>query len=186
MENNSYQNQGYVGNDSFNGAVSDFHYHFPLGLRKLQEYISRYNIAARIITDEKEIEQIEAGGRTIKSMLLSKSITRESILAILRCDTNIDYGKLGTVLGCHKKDISPAPSETVEPLTGYQVGGVPPVGLNLGLCIILDQRVLEFSSGFVYGGGGCSEALLEISPADIPRFTQAQISDISRPRPPRA
>ena len=64
----------------------------------------------------------------------------------------------------------------VKEITGYEVGGLPPVG-HEGLTVIVDLEVAKKNK--VYGGGGERNVLLEISPVDIIRLTGAKVEDIS-------
>jgi len=60
-------------------------------------------------------------------------------------------------LGCRL-----ATPEEVLSVTGYPVGGVPPV---LGIPVFIDEELL--SEDYVYGGGGDDHSLLRFRPRDL-------------------
>jgi prolyl-tRNA editing enzyme YbaK/EbsC (Cys-tRNA(Pro) deacylase) len=71
-----------------------------------------------------------------------------------------------------------ADAATVEAITGYPVGGVPPLGHPQLLRTLIDRRVLAEPE--VYAGGGALNALLRIAPAEIVRWTGAETVDVAR------
>ena len=67
-----------------------------------------------------------------------------------------------------------ARAKEVKELTGYEVGGVPPVGVPLPT--IVDKQVME--NEYVIGGGGSIDRLVKISPEKIVKYQKAEITDI--------
>jgi Uncharacterized conserved protein len=72
---------------------------------------------------------------------------------ILRGTKRLDVKSLGCRL---------ATPEEVLSVTGYPVGGVPPV---LGIPVFIDEELL--SEDYVYGGGGNDHSLLRFRPRDL-------------------
>ena len=72
---------------------------------------------------------------------------------ILRGTKRLDVKSLGCRL---------ATPEEVLSVTGYPVGGVPPV---LGIPVFIDEELL--SEDYVYGGGGDDHSLLKFRPRDL-------------------
>jgi prolyl-tRNA editing enzyme YbaK/EbsC (Cys-tRNA(Pro) deacylase) len=72
---------------------------------------------------------------------------------ILRGTKRLDVKSLGCRL---------ATPEEVLSVTGYPVGGVPPV---LGIPVFIDEELL--SEDYVYGGGGDDHSLLRFRPRDL-------------------
>ncbi|AFA38325.1 hypothetical protein Pogu_0298 [Pyrobaculum oguniense TE7] len=60
-------------------------------------------------------------------------------------------------LGCRL-----ATPEEVQSVTGYQIGGVPPV---LAIPVFIDEELL--GEDYVYGGGGDEYSLLRFKPRDL-------------------
>ncbi|WP_456453495.1 YbaK/EbsC family protein [Thermococcus sp.] len=63
----------------------------------------------------------------------------------------------------------------VKAITGYAVGGVPPVGVPVRT--VVDRRVLE--RDVVIGGGGRIDRLIRIKPGKIVEFQKAEVLDIA-------
>ncbi|RLE84346.1 MAG: hypothetical protein DRJ41_03320 [Thermoprotei archaeon] len=96
------------------------------------------------------------------------------VAAIVTGDKKVDEKKLAMV--CNAKKVKIASPREVEMITGFEVGGLPPVGH--GLRTIIDKRVMR--NEVVYGGGGDSNSLLEIATADLKKLADAIIEDIAK------
>ncbi len=116
-----------------------------------------------------EVKSVEQAAREvgcerseiIKSLVLvdEKSLP---VVFIVRGDCKLDLSKARQIAGVVR---FASPSEVLE-LTGFEVGGVPPLGHYCRLYV--DAKVLEKES--VYGGGGDSEHLLKLSTNEFKRF----------------
>ena len=67
--------------------------------------------------------------------------------------------------------------DEVEVLTGYPVGGVPPIALPEGVKVVLDRSLLD--RDVVYGGGGDVNLLLEFQPRVLVELGLAMVLDVS-------
>jgi len=149
---------------------------------KLEAYLQREGVNARILTFEKHTMTVEdaerqlgiSRERIIKSMLFvdEKGVP---IVGIVTGDKKVSEEKLMEVYGAQKVKI--ARPSAVKSLTGYEVGALPPVGHKRTFRTFIDPKVMTFDK--VYGGGGAINALLEINPQDIKRLTNAEAVDIS-------
>jgi len=102
-------------------------------------------------------------------------ICRDSVLAVIvPGDRRLDISKLRGVA----RDCRLAKPGEVEALTGYSVGGVPPIALSEGVKVIVDRSLLD--RGVVYGGGGGENLLLEFSPRDLVSLGFAVVLDVSK------
>ena len=152
---------------------------------RLEEYIKINKLNARIIslgTSTKTVEEsVKALGckkeEIIKSIVIVTNTT-EFYLVILQGNRKIKTKKVKKLLNV--KDIKLASPRQVEKETGYNVGDVPPISLNLP--VILDELVIEVSkSAKLYGGGGASSKLLAITIDELLDSTHPLIADISVP-----
>ncbi len=134
-------------------------------------------------------ELISPGGR-VKTVKEASQLTREPInrivktvvlyseslggvAAIVTGDRTVDLEKLSSLLGVRLRQAKP---DEVKELTGYPVGGVPPV--CHGLLTVVDYGVLDHE--YVIGGGGDEFTLIKISPQDILAFNKALVANISK------
>ena len=98
------------------------------------------------------------------------------ILVIASGTDRVDYRLVADCVGLSRKRIRLADATAVQAVTGYPVGGVPPLGHPRPLRTLIDQRVLNQPE--IYAGGGAVDALLRIAPAEIVRATGAQTVDV--------
>ena len=122
----------------------------------------------------KTVEQaVEASGfpkeRIVKSIVL---MSREGpILVVARGESRVSFKKLREIVG----KVRMAKPEEVLKITGYEVGSVPPVGVDIRT--IVDRRVLE--NDYVLGGGGSHNRLLKIDPGKIVEYQKAEVLDVT-------
>ena len=78
----------------------------------------------------------------------------------------LDFGFMKQQFGFSK--LKMASADKVQQQTGYQVGAIPLVGLELPC--IFDESLLQFD--YIYGGSGDELLTLKIRPADVKKINQ--------------
>lgn len=112
---------------------------------------------------------------------IAKSIIFQSdvgvIVAIIRGDQRVSERKLAEVVSA--KNVKLANPKTVRKMTGYSVGGVPPVGHDRQghMMYVMDRKLLECDK--VYAGGGDSRSQLSIRVKDIIQLVNPKVADVS-------
>jgi len=149
----------------------------------LLDYVRKHGITARMIAPQTPMPTVPlaaaalgvAEGKVVKTIVFEgKKVAGHVALAIVTGDVRVDRARVAAVLDLPTlKLASPA---TVVGATGFEVGGVPPIGHLSAVPVVVDRRVLEHD--LVYGGGGDEEHMLEIAPADIVRLTGAVVADV--------
>lgn len=71
-----------------------------------------------------------------------------------------------------KKIIRPE-AEAVRKVTGFSIGGVPPIVQNKRLRTLVDEDLLNFS--LVYASAGIPNAVFAVSPRDLISITKAEV-----------
>ncbi|MEM0382589.1 MAG: YbaK/EbsC family protein [Nitrososphaerota archaeon] len=150
----------------------------------LESYLRERGVNARLVFFEGHVKTVAAAAkrlgvgpeRIIKSVLFIDD-KGGAVLAIVRGDRRVSEYRLARLIGARSVRIA-TPEET-KIHTGYEVGAVPPVGLRPDVQVVIDSEVMSLER--VYGGGGSSNALVEISPADIQRLTGGLVGEISAP-----
>ncbi|MHA2245970.1 MAG: aminoacyl-tRNA deacylase [Candidatus Hodarchaeales archaeon] len=148
----------------------------------LQQYIDENGLRAEIITLGASTttvdESVKALGceseEIIKSIIVVAS-TNEYYLVILQGNRKIRTKKLKKLLNV--KDVKLASPEQVKKVTGYKVGDVPPISVELP--VILDELVIEGKK--LYGGGGAPTKLMTITVDELLDCTHPLIADVSTP-----
>lgn len=151
------------------------------GRKKLERWIERQGIGAEIIPTGEETASVDSSAEVldIKREDIVKSVVFTSdkgpIMAIIQGTKRVSEKKLKKAIGADW--IRLASPEQVEEVTGYAVGGVPPVGHeNDSLIYILDEDVLE--KDVVFAGGGDETSQLKIEVVDIQERISPVIADI--------
>jgi prolyl-tRNA editing enzyme YbaK/EbsC (Cys-tRNA(Pro) deacylase) len=149
---------------------------------RLQKYIDENGLKAKIMTLKSPTSTVEESVKALKCEpeKIIKSIvvvtdTHEFYLAILQGDRKIKTKKLKRLLSV--KDIRLCNPSQVEEHTGYKVGDVPPIGVELP--VIMDELVVN--QKMLYAGGGTPLKNLYISIEELIDCTHPLIADISVP-----
>lgn len=150
---------------------------------RVQQYVNTHGLAARLIAPETEMPTVPLAavalgvteGQIVKTIVFEgKKAGGPVAVAIVTGDTRVDRARVAAVL--NMPPLKLASPDTVSSVVGYEVGGVPPVAHISAVPVVIDRGVL--SHQLVYGGGGDEYHMLEISPADIVRLTNATIAEI--------
>ncbi|QQR49759.1 hypothetical protein IPF37_02855 [bacterium] len=98
---------------------------------------------------------------SIVKTLIIKTNTQNFVAFVLSGHDRLDRHAVTARLHCDKFRF--ATGEEALAVTGYPPGGIPPIGLNDGLEVFVDEKVMEHE--VVYAGGGDINKLLKIQPS---------------------
>ncbi len=143
---------------------------------KVRELIN--SLGGEIITLDVPVKTVKQAAEAVKSSpsniiksLLFIAEGNTPVLVIVSGDSKVDMKKLSRVF---KNPRLASPPEVLA-LTGFRVGGVPPVGVAVKT--IIDKKVLK--NKYVYGGGGSINKLCKIDPRKIVEYQNAEVLDIT-------
>ncbi|MEA1993283.1 MAG: YbaK/EbsC family protein [Euryarchaeota archaeon] len=130
-------------------------------MKKLRRKVRNYD--TKFIIFEEKVKTVEQAKKVLN--ISSKEIIKSLVVAgdepfvcIVPGNKSVSFKKLKKIY----ENIRMATKEEVFEATGYEVGGVPPI---VDTRVLIDKRVMK--RGYVYGGGGNTQTLLRIKPADI-------------------
>ncbi len=86
----------------------------------------------------------------------------------------VDIKKVRKFTG--RENLRMASAKEVKKLTGFAVGGVPPIGFDTQPPTIIDADLLNYD--IVYADGGNPFTLFPISPAKLKEITEAQVCSL--------
>ncbi len=95
-------------------------------------------------------------------------------------DRLADQKRLAARFGVGKKKVKLADAETVLRVTGYEVGGVPPLGHNEKLPTLIDESLGRFQTVWAAAGMHCAvfpiaySKLIEITDGQVAAFTEEE------------
>jgi prolyl-tRNA editing enzyme YbaK/EbsC (Cys-tRNA(Pro) deacylase) len=111
----------------------------------------------------------------IAKSLIFKSAEGRPVLIIASGVNRVDEKKVQAVLG---EKIRRADADYVRDVTGFAIGGVPPVGHATPPIVLIDSDLERFAC--VWAAAGTPNAVFRITPADLVRLTQGRIADIAK------
>ena len=120
-------------------------------------------------------EALECGvGQIVKSLIFRSGDS--PLLALVGGDARADPKKLSLAMGA---EIHKADAEFVRICTGFEIGGVAPLG-HLSpkkITAIMDSRLFSFE--IIWASAGSTRSVFAISPKELARVSSAKIADIA-------
>jgi prolyl-tRNA editing enzyme YbaK/EbsC (Cys-tRNA(Pro) deacylase) len=114
-------------------------------------------------------------GAIVKSLLFL--VDGRPTLVLVAGDRMADQKKLAARFDVGKKRVRLADAETVLHVTGYEIGGVPPVGHNSALPTVVDESLGRFE--IVWAAAGAHNAVFPIAFAKLIEITGGQVATIT-------
>lgn len=116
-------------------------------------------------------------GQIVKSMLFMAD--GRPVLLLIAGDHKADTALLAPLLGIARKRIKLASPEDVKRFTGYEVGGVPPLGHLQPIETLIDRSLERFDE--VYAAAGTANAIFMSTPAELASMTGGRMAHIAGP-----
>jgi len=110
----------------------------------------------------------------IAKSLVFADTTGAPVLVIASGASRVDEVKVGEILG---SPIHRADADFVKNATGFSIGGVPPVGHNTRLAVVLDQALREFDE--IWAAGGTSTSVFRLTPGQLTELTGGAFADVA-------
>jgi len=135
----------------------------------LPVFIESNNLAAKIINCRQQVNTVKQAcdemhctpEEIIKSIVFLDE-KKNCFLAIVLGSDRISVAKLEKAV--ETKNLKIASEKEIFEITGYEAGGIPPIGI-FGVRTIIDKKVMLKES--VIGGGGDNFHLLQISTKEL-------------------
>lgn len=121
-------------------------------------------------------------GQIVKSLVfvVEDGGAVEPVLCLVAGANRVDLARLAAVLG--KSDVRRATAREANDLTGFVIGGIPPIGHSRPIRVVMDPDLGRYQ--LVWAAAGTSTAVFPVSPAalrDLSNATVAPIAEIHRP-----
>lgn len=156
-------------------------------MEKLQSFIDKHGVKAKLIEKSSTEETLKAHealqkldyqvqlGQMIKALVCvplenGNYAKDKAVLAMVSANDRLNLKALAELLGFGR--VMVADQKTAETLSGYPRGGTPPIGHDNKITVISDDKL--FSQPILYGGGGDTNHVIEITPSEIKRVTDAE------------
>ena len=151
------------------------------GVKEVKSYMEENSINGEIIMFKAEQAKTSASAAEhlgCEVAQIAKSIVLKAdnpILVILSGDMRVDLKKLSEVIGEKAKLASP---EYVSEEVGFIIGGVPPMGFDRPVRILIDKSIERFSE--VFSSGGSRDSILRIDVNELKNVVKGEIVDVSK------
>jgi prolyl-tRNA editing enzyme YbaK/EbsC (Cys-tRNA(Pro) deacylase) len=110
----------------------------------------------------------------VKSLLFV--VGDEPVLVLAAGDRTVETGELERLVGAAKARL--ARPQEVKEITGYAVGGVPPLAHGRPLRTLVDRHLMQH--GIVYAAAGASNAIFAVAPEHLLDLSGGELADIAR------
>ncbi len=110
-------------------------------------------------------------GQIAKSLVFT--VNGAPVLVIASGVNRVDEGKLAALAGGPVRRADP---ETVRQVTGYAIGGVPPLAHQQALPIDIDRDLEQYE--LIYAAAGVPECVFPLTAAELIRATSGQVVDV--------
>ncbi len=104
----------------------------------------------------------------------------EPVLCLVGGANRVDVGRLAAVAG--EPRIRRATAREARELTGFAIGGIPPVGHPTAVRVVMDPDLGRY--GEVWAAAGADRAVFPIDPRTLRALTDAVVAPIAADRPP--
>ena len=111
-------------------------------------------------------------GRIVKSLVFMAG--EQPVLVLVSGSNRVDVEKVGRLL---RKPITRPNADLVKTLTGFSIGGVPPLGHAHRLATLIDRDLLQYDE--VWAAAGTPNAVFAIAPPDLVRITAGRADDVT-------
>lgn len=118
-------------------------------------------------------------GQIAKSLVFRTRGSGIPVLVIASGANRVDEKAVTAVLSekTGGEKIGRADAAFVRAATGYAIGGVPPVGHEAPILIVIDRDLLQYQE--IWAAAGTPNAVFRLHPADLERLAGGTVADIA-------
>ena len=142
-----------------------------------------------VLGDVYEVLEFDAGTRTAadaaaaigctvaeiaKSLVFRAKQSGRSVLVVASGDNRVDEKKVAVLLG---EKIFRADADFVREMTGFAIGGVPPVGHATAPVTLIDEDLMKFAT--IWAAAGTPNAVFQLKPTALAELTGGQVADVA-------
>lgn len=102
----------------------------------------------------------------------------EPIVCLVSGPNRVDLARLAAVVG--EPDIRRATAREANDLTGFVIGGIPPIGFSRALRVIMDPDLGRYPT--VWAAAGLPTAVFQVPPATLRILANAMVAPITEDR----
>ncbi|MGE5248895.1 MAG: YbaK/EbsC family protein [Bacteroidota bacterium] len=112
-------------------------------------------------------------GQITKSLIFKGKTTGKPILVLTSGANRVDEKRIADYAG---EPIRRADADFVRAVTGFAIGGVPPLGHTQPMETYIDADLLLYET--IWAAAGTPNAIFELSPAELQRMTAGKVMQV--------
>ncbi len=152
----------------------------PSGPERVQAALDQLGLDSRVVRLPDSTRTAPEAARAVgcevgaiaKSLLFMAD--GDPVLVICGGDRRVDVARVAALVGA--AGVTMAPASEVRNITGYAIGGVPPIGHPAPLRKVMDSGLLAWP--IVYAAAGAPDALFPVDPQRLLEVSGATIADV--------
>jgi prolyl-tRNA editing enzyme YbaK/EbsC (Cys-tRNA(Pro) deacylase) len=109
-------------------------------------------------------------GQIVKSLIFKGKASNKPILVLTSGANRVDEKRISEYAG---EGIARADADFVRAVTGYAIGGVPPVGHLQRMETYLDEDFLQYET--IWAAAGTPNAIFELKTSDLQKMTGGRV-----------
>jgi prolyl-tRNA editing enzyme YbaK/EbsC (Cys-tRNA(Pro) deacylase) len=113
-------------------------------------------------------------GQIVKSLIFRGKSSGKPILVLTSGSNRVDEKRISGYAG---ETISRADADFVRTVTGFAIGGVPPIGHNQKMETYLDEDFLSYQT--IWAAAGTPNAIFELKTDDLQKMTGGNILKVN-------
>lgn len=142
--------------------------------RGLQCQVLELNASTRTAQEAAQAVGCEVG-QIVKSLIFRARPSGKAVLILTSGANRVDLGVVSQALG---ESLEKADAEFVRQVTGFAIGGVPPLGHDQPLPTYMDEDLLQYPT--VWAAAGTPNAVFPITPQALLQVTAARVLRVKR------
>jgi prolyl-tRNA editing enzyme YbaK/EbsC (Cys-tRNA(Pro) deacylase) len=112
-------------------------------------------------------------GQIVKSLVFRLQPANQAVLVLVSGPNRVHEKHFGDRLG---GTLERADADTVREISGYAIGGVPPVGLKTPLKTYIDEDLMQYTT--VWAAAGTPNAVFEINPRELVKISEGEVVSV--------
>ena len=112
-------------------------------------------------------------GQIVKSLIFKGKASGKPILVLTSGSNQVDEKRIKAYAG---EKIGRADADFVREVTGYAIGGVPPIAHTQQMETYLDEDLLQYD--VIWAAAGTPNAIFELTPDDLQKMTNGRVERI--------
>jgi prolyl-tRNA editing enzyme YbaK/EbsC (Cys-tRNA(Pro) deacylase) len=148
--------------------------------QRVQTALRERGSAAQVIqvpdSTRTAVEAAAALGTTVAQIVKSLVFVAndQPVLVLTSGSERVSTEKVRAIVGAK---VTRPDAEAVRRLTGYAIGGIPPLAHDTPARVLMDPHLLDYD--IVWAAAGTPHAVFGIAPQELQRITGAELADVT-------